>query len=121
MDVIFSDDTILQPDLLYISKERRGIIGDWINAAPDVVIEVLSKGAERRDRVAKLDAYARYAVPEFWIVDYHARVLDFLVLENDRYSMMKTADDRYQSPRLPEVQIDLATFWRDVAERLPQG
>jgi Uma2 family endonuclease len=120
-DVILSDDTILQPDVLYVAKERRGIVGDRINGAPDLVIEVLSAGAERRDRVAKLDAYARYEVPEFWIVDYRARIIDFLLLEGGRYSMMKAADNRYESPRLPEVQIDLATFWKEVAERLPQS
>lgn len=119
MDVIFSDDTILQPDVLYIAKERRKIIGDWINASPDVVVEVLSKGAERRDRVAKLDAYAMYAVPEYWIVDHLAQTIDFLLLENGRYAMMSTANDRYQSPRLSEVQIDVAAFWKEVAERLP--
>jgi len=120
MDVIFSDDTILQPDVLYVSKERRGIIGDRVNGAPDVVIEVLSEGAERRDRVAKLDAYARFGVPEFWIVDYQARVIDFLLLGQGGYAMKQSAAGRYQSPRLPEIQIDLEAFWREVAERLPQ-
>jgi Uma2 family endonuclease len=119
-DVILSDDTILQPDVFYIAKERCGIVGDRINGAPDLVIEVLSTGAERCDRVAKIDAYARYGVPEFWIIDYKARMIDFLLLDSGRYVMMKAADNRYQSPRLPEVQIDLATFWREVAERLPQ-
>lgn len=121
MDVIFSDDTILQPDVLYIAKERRSIVGDWINAPPDLVIEVLSTGAERRDRVAKLDAYAQYGVPEFWIVDYHAKVIDFLSLDAGQYKVKQSADGRYQSPRLPEVQIDLATFWREVVERLPSN
>jgi Uma2 family endonuclease len=120
-DVILSDDTILQPDLLYVAKERRGIIGDRVNGPPDIVVEVISPKAERRDRVQKLDVYAQYGVAEYWIVDYGARVIDFLLLENGRYAMLKAADDRYQSPRLPEVAIDLATFWKEVAERLPQS
>mgnify|MGYP003547998936 CR=1 FL=1 len=120
-DVILSDDTILQPDVFYIAKDRRNIVGDRIDGAPDLVIEVLSSGAERRDRVAKLDAYARCGVPEYWMVDYTTRVIDFLLLEDDRYAMLKAADDRYHSPRLPEVAIDLATFWKEVAERLPQS
>jgi Uma2 family endonuclease len=120
-DVVLADDTILQPDVLYIAKPRRSIVGDRINGPPDVVVEILSAGNERRDRVAKLDAYARYEVPEFWIVDYQAEVIDFLVLENGRYMVMKTENGRYQSPRLPEVQIDLFVFWREVAERLPRG
>ncbi|MCC6492648.1 MAG: Uma2 family endonuclease [Pirellulales bacterium] len=118
-DVVLSDSTILQPDVLYIAKHRRGIVGDRVNGPPDLVVEVLSQGAERRDRVAKLDAYARYEVPEFWIVDYRARMIDFLVLENGRYVVMNTAEGKYQSPRLPELSIDLATFWNEVAQRLP--
>jgi Uma2 family endonuclease len=120
-DVVLSDDTILQPDVLYVAKNRRHIVGDRINGAPDLVVEVLSRGAERRDRVAKLDAYARYGVPEFWIVDYHAKTIDFLVLENGRYTVMKTAGDRYQSSRLTEIEIDLAAFWKEVDERLPRS
>lgn len=119
-DVVFSDNTILQPDVIYIARDRRGIVGDRVNGPPDLVVEVLSEGSERRDRVAKLDAYARYGVPEFWIVDYRAKVIDFLLLDSGRYVVMKTAEGRYQSPRLTEVEIDLPTFWKDVAERLPQ-
>ncbi len=118
-DVILSDDTILQPDLLYVAKSRRGIIGDRINGPPDVVVEVLSPKAERRDRVQKLDVYAQYGVPEFWIVDQKAQTIEFLMLDKGEYVVKKSVDGRYQSPRLPEVQIDLATFWREVAERLP--
>lgn len=119
-DVILSDDTILQPDLLYVSKDRRGIIGDRINGPPDLVVEVLSPKAERRDRIQKLNVYAQYSVAEFWIVDPKAQIIEFLLLDNGEYVVKQSVDGRYQSPRLPEVQIDLATFWREVAERLPQ-
>ena len=42
MDVILSDDTILQPDLLYVSKLRRHIIKQRVEGAPDLVIEIIS-------------------------------------------------------------------------------
>lgn len=118
-DVILSEDTVLQPDLLYVAKDRRHIIGDRINGPPDLVVEVLSPKAERRDRVQKLDVYAQYGVPEFWIVDYHTKQIDFLLLDSGRYVVLKSAGNRYQSPRLPEVTIDLAAFWKEVTERLP--
>lgn len=120
-DVVLSDDTILQPDIFYIAKLRRGIVGDRINGPPDLVIEVLFAGAERRDRVQKLDLYAKYGVAEFWIVDPKAQHVEFLILRDGRYVITPNAADRYQSPRLPEVEIDLAAFWRDVADRTPQG
>ncbi len=119
-DVILSDDTILQPDLLYVSKERRGIIGDRVNGPPDIVVEVLSPRAERRDRIQKLDVYGQYGVPEFWIVDLQAQLIDFLLLENGRYALRPGVAGKYQSSRLPEIEIELATFWKEVASRLPE-
>jgi Uma2 family endonuclease len=117
MDVILSDDTILQPDLLYIAKDRRGIVGNRVNGAPDLVIEILSPDSGRRDKTEKLDLYAKYGVAEYWIVDPCAQMIEFLILDQGRYEMLQPADDRYQSPRLPEVEIDLAVFWREVDRR----
>jgi Uma2 family endonuclease len=113
MDVTLSDDTILQPDLLYISKERRSIIKQRVEGPPDLVIEIIS-GTARRDRIEKLDLYAQYQVPEYWIVDPAAQHIDFLVNENGRFVVQSATNDRYQSPRLPEVSIQIAEFWREV-------
>jgi Uma2 family endonuclease len=118
MDVFFSDDTILQPDLLYISKGRRDMVGERITGAPDLVIEVLSRGTSRRDKTEKLDLYAKYGVAEYWMVDPVSQVIEFLMLDQGRYVMMQSSDNRYQSQRLPEVEIDLAAFWREVDRRV---
>jgi Uma2 family endonuclease len=113
MDVILSDDTILQPDLLYISKSHRHIIKQRVEGAPDLVIEVIS-GTSRRDRIEKLDLYAIHEVSEYWIVDPAAQIIEFLVRENGRFVIQSAVNDRYQSPRLPEVEIQVADFWRQV-------
>jgi Uma2 family endonuclease len=118
MDVVLSNDTILQPDVLYVAKERRPIVKRRVEGPPDLVIEVVS-GTDRRDRVEKLDLYARYGVGEYWIVDPESKLIEFLINENGRFVVQSPANDRYQSPRLPEVEIKLSTFWREVDERLP--
>lgn len=117
MDVILSDDTILQPDLLYIKKERRGIVGKRVEGAPDLVMEILSSDSSRRDKTEKLDLYAKYGVAEYWIVDPVSQVIEFLMLDQGRYVLLQPTDDRYQSPQLPEVEIDLVSFWQEVARR----
>lgn len=117
MDVILSDDTILQPDLLYVAKARRDIVGSRVKGAPDLVIEILSSDGDRRDRTEKLDLYAKYGVAEYWIVDPASQVIDFLFLDQGRYVLLQPSNDHYQSPRLPEVQIDLAAFWAEVDRR----
>ncbi len=120
MDVVLSDDTIVQPDLLYIAKARRGIVKDRVCGAPDLVVEILSAGTARRDRIEKLDLYAKYGVSEYWVVDPATQVIEFLILEQDKYVVQPQSENRYQSPLLPEVTIDLAAFWAEVERRLPK-
>jgi Uma2 family endonuclease len=117
MDVILSDDTILQPDLLYIAKQRRHIIKQRVEGAPDLVVEIIS-GTSRRDRIEKLDLYAKYSVVEYWIVDAEAQVIEFLLNENGKYVVRSAVEDVYQSPRLPEVSIQIADFWREVDQQM---
>ena len=117
MDVVLSDDTILQPDLLYVTKARRQIVQNRVIGPPDLVVEIIS-GTARRDRVAKLDLYAQYGVGEYWIVDPEAQLIEFLINESGRYVVQSQACDRYQSPRLPEVEIELADFWHEIAQRM---
>ncbi len=120
IDVVLSDDTILQPDLFYVSKSRREIVKPRVEGAPDLVIEILSESNTRCDRVDKLNLYAKFGVAEYWIADPKERQVDFLINNGGRFEIQPQHDDRYQSPRLPEVEIDLAAFWQEVDRRLPK-
>jgi Uma2 family endonuclease len=76
-DVIFSPRRGLQPDLfvLPLADGRRpkkfGDVGRLILA-----VEVLSPSTARVDRVKKRAVYAQEGVPEYWIVDLDARVIE---------------------------------------------
>jgi len=70
LDVVLAEETVVQPDIIFISKERARIITeDNIRGAPDLVIEILSETTAERDRVAKRLLYAKYGVREYWLVD----------------------------------------------------
>ena len=71
-----TDDRV-QPDLLFISNRRRGIIREkQMLGAPDLVVEILSPSTAHRDRGIKLDLYARSGVRQYWIVDPDLDVVD---------------------------------------------
>lgn len=66
--------TVLQPDICVICDERkldkRGCIG-----APDIIIEILSPGNNRKELKNKFDIYEQYGVREYWIVSPSAHSL----------------------------------------------
>lgn len=118
MDVVLSDETIVQPDVVYVSAARREILQDRIVGAPDLVVEVLLEGTEKRDRLEKLDLYARHGVAEYWIVDVDRKMIDFLTNHDGEYSIVVGHDAHYLSAALANVEIDLAAHWRTVDRRL---
>jgi Uma2 family endonuclease len=69
-DVLLSEENVVQPDIFFVRKGRLGIIGEKnLSGAPDLVIEILSEGTRSKDQGVKKKIYAKYGVPEYWIVD----------------------------------------------------
>jgi Uma2 family endonuclease len=70
-DVLLSEHDVVQPDILFISKERLSMYDEEgpLRGAPDLVIEVLSPSTAQRDRVEKRALYARSGVRVYWLVD----------------------------------------------------
>ena len=75
----------VQPDILFVSNERKGIIADaWLTGAPDLVIEILSASTAERDRGIKRDLYERHGVAEYWIVDPEGEAVEVWRFGEDR-------------------------------------
>ena len=66
---------VVQPDIVFVASERRGIVTDRLDGAPDLAIEVLSP-LPRIGRIEeRVGWFARYGVRECWLVDIaHRRV-----------------------------------------------
>ena len=67
IDVRLSNEDVVRPDIVYVSDESK--IGEWIEGAPDLVVEILSPTSAMRDLVDKKDLYERSGVKEYWVVD----------------------------------------------------
>ena len=75
---------VLQPDVMYVSNERRDILGRWIHGAPDIAIEVESRGNRKYDRVQKLKWYREYGVIEYWLADPDAETVTVIELSTEQ-------------------------------------
>ena len=85
-DVVLSDENVVQPDALFISKERLKIITEAnVQGAPDLVVEILSPGTAHIDRADKRELYARFGVREYWLVSPEAGSIEVLTLREGAF------------------------------------
>ena len=70
---------------------RLSIIKEaFVQAAPDLVVEVLSPSDPERDREMKRKLYARTGVRESWIVDPEVKSIEVLVRQRGTLSKLWT-------------------------------
>ena len=106
MDVILdqANALVVQPDVMFISRARAGVIRDFVWGAPDLVIEIASRGTTGYDRTTKLGWYRQFDVRECWLVDFvphEVTVVSFHGLERRR---TVRGDERIPSEVLPEFE-----------------
>jgi Uma2 family endonuclease len=121
IDVIFSPTEVRQPDLVMVHRNRANIITRrGIEGSPDLCAEVLSPHSLSRDKVKKLKAYAKYGVPEYWIIDPVYGALDQYVLSNGAYELVNvySGDEPVCSDQLTCVRFTMNGIMR-LAKDLP--
>lgn len=119
LDVVLANHSVVQPDGIYVTAERLGIVGARVEGAPDLVIEVVSPGSERSDRGEKLALYARTGIREYWLIDPEARSIEILVNDSGRFTVALPRGSVYRSEQIPEIHLDIAAFWQEVETRFP--
>lgn len=114
-DVVLSDTDVVQPDLLFISRERSGTITSAnIQGAPDLIIEIRSDSTAERDETVKRRLYAQRGVKEYWLVDPDAATATVLLLTKDSYQQAGffSRGQDLTSPTLPGFTVNLNEIFR---------
>jgi Uma2 family endonuclease len=112
--VILADTTVVEPDIVFVGADRLDLISKrGIEGAPTLLIEVLSPSTARVDRSTKLQLYARYGVPHYWIVDADARTIQAYALAGAEYrpGTLAAGDDAFTLPPFDDLVIDPAEIW----------
>jgi Uma2 family endonuclease len=107
--------TVVQPDICVIcdlSKlDDKGCIG-----APDIVVEILSPGNNKKELRNKYEVYEESGVKEYWIVwPEHKNFLTYTLDDQGKYqpSRVMTLGDEVTTPILPGFVLKLDEVFRD--------
>ena len=112
--VKLDDDNGLQPDLVYVSRERAGLITErGLEGAPGLAIEILSPSTRSRDRGIKMKRYAASGVPHYCIVDPRSRILEAFRLTEDGYELVDSRGPGtvFQPELFPGLKIPIDELW----------
>lgn len=113
VDVLLSDHDVVEPDLLFVSRERSGRIAErFVNGAPDLVIEVISPATRKRDEGVKRRLYQKHGVLEYWLIDPETGTIQVSSASRGWFAppvwLSVAAADLLASPLLPGLEIPLA-------------
>ncbi|RJQ29393.1 MAG: Uma2 family endonuclease [Peptococcaceae bacterium] len=118
-DIVPAENVALQPDVLYLSRERFHLLtGDCLKGAPDLAVEVLSPSSGRRDRLQKSRLYLRYGVREYWVADPAAQTVEVFSAGEKGWLLAGAygPGEALVSPLLPGLEAPV-----DGIFRLPEG
>ncbi|MBL8998328.1 MAG: Uma2 family endonuclease [Gemmatimonadetes bacterium] len=117
-DIVFSPRRLVQPDLFVIPRGTEERPRDWADVKSLLLaIEVLSPATARADRHRKRLIYQDQGVPEYWIVDLDARLVERWRPEDTRGEVVTETLEWRPDPRIEPLRIHLPPFFDEVLGR----
>jgi Uma2 family endonuclease len=108
-------DTLREPDVIYVSRERLGRPEDKRLDGADLVMEVVSPddGSHDRDYEEKRADYAARKIPEYWIVDPQSERITVLTLKGKKYRVHSefSRGEKVTSVLLPGFAVDVSAVF----------
>lgn len=114
-DIVFTQYDVVEPDLIYFSRQRYANVVTEKNAQgpPNLAVEILSPGTRRRDEVLKRRLYERMGVDEYWIVDPKDETVRVHRRIEGKYAVTAIGRDAriLTTPLLPGLDISLSELF----------
>jgi Uma2 family endonuclease len=110
LDVRFDPRNTVQPDIIFLSRERVRLLKEGayklIEGAPDLLIEILSPHNRGHDFIKKAALYATFGVHEYWIVDPEIETITVQILRDGIYVPLVSEDGIVRSEVLPGFEVN---------------
>ena len=117
LDVVLSMHDVVEPDLLFISRDRLGILtAENVRGAPDLVVEIISEGSRHHDAITKRHIYERYGVRFYWLVDPEEETVRVFELKDGGYGdpRVLTAGQELGCALFPGVTQDVGKLFSEL-------
>ena len=116
-DISLGEDEVLQPDLFVYRTAPGQPLEAWTDIVSlQLVVEILSPSTARYDRHLKRLRYQRAGVPEYWVVDLDARLVERWRAGDDRPEILAERL-AWQPPGADAaVELDLPAYFRSLTE-----
>jgi len=114
-DVYFDEETVVEPDILFISKQRLHIVDESkVNGAPDLVVEIISPSSDTRDRGFKFKLYAEKGVKEYWLPNPDEATFEIYVLGKNGFELAGkfTGEQKTKSSLFPGLEFSVSELWK---------
>ena len=94
LDVILPTGEVVQPDVFFLTEEEtaRAMSAKRVQGAPSFLVEILSPGSIKHDKVTKRNLYEKNGVLEYWIVDLKAKSIAQLLLRKKHYALTELGE-----------------------------
>lgn len=108
-------DTVVQPDICVICDPEKidefGCVG-----APDVVVEILSPGNNKKELQNKYEVYEESGVKEYWVIHPNEYTLLIYTLSEGKYfaSRLYTVGDRVSSEAIEGFKLNLEEVFQNI-------
>jgi len=118
-DVVFSNFDVVEPDLLFISKERQNDIltAKHVRGAPDLVVEIGSPATRKRDETIKRRLYEKFGVSEYWVIDPELDSIHVCRRTDAGYTraaeLTLEQQDVLRTPLMPGLDLPLTVIFED--------
>ena len=106
--------TVVQPDVCVIC-DRSKLDGRGCVGAPDIVVEILSPGNNKKELKDKFEVYEEAGVLEYWILQPAEKTFFKYTLSNNRFqpTQLLTLGDEVSSSVLPGFKLSLDEVFKD--------
>lgn len=104
IDIKVNETTILNPDLIVVCQP---ISGQFIEFAPDIIVEILSPSTHLKDKHIKYTLYEGFGVKYYIMIDPNHNTIEVYQLLDGKYNKLEASQYSFTTGTGCTIKVDL--------------